>query len=122
MLQHVLLSTSNPTAHARRVRLTRVTTSQSLAKGNRSPRELAFLAANWLAGSLTIREPTVSLASLMFSVCPALIRDELRKLEATTVAPSPIETIWAGMSAAERDHFVRDHLLEVWDVVDRITH
>ena len=28
---------------------------------------------------------------------------------------------WAGLSTAERDHFVRDHLHEVWNSVDRVT-
>lgn len=122
MLQHNPSSMPAWLVHTVRVHFRPDISGQSLAKGhNRSPRERAISAARWMAGSLTIRKPTASQASLLFGVCPALIRDELRRLPATTTSQSPIETTWAGMSAAERDGFVRSHLLEVWDVVDRVT-
>ena len=120
-MQHFAFNTHAQFAHAVRVHFRPEISGQSLAKGhNRSPRERAISAARWMAGSLIISKPTASQASLIFGVCPALIRDELRQL-ATTTPLSPIEAIWAGMSAAERDGFVRKHRSEMWTVFDRVT-
>ena len=51
-----------------------------------------------------------------------LVNEAIEDLEARGVkAISPIDSIWASMSDGERDAFVRHHLLQVWDVVDRLT-
>ena len=120
MLQNRLPSMPAHLVHTIRVNFQPEISGQSLAKGHRSPRELAVLAARWLAGALVVK-PTVSQASMLFGVCPALIRDELRWRGATLTAKPPIETIWADMSAAERDGFESKHQSEMWAVFNRVT-
>jgi hypothetical protein len=99
-----------------------VLTGQSIAKDHaRCPRERAGLAAAWVAGILTIRPPTIPLASSVFGVCQELIREELRQLRETTEPASLLDPAWAAASPGERDAFVRGHLVELWDRIDRIT-
>jgi hypothetical protein len=74
-----------------------------------------------MLGALTITRPTAKQAANLVGACEASIREARRKFEATTIPSSPIETLWAGMSAAERDGFVREHLPEMWTVFDRVT-
>ena len=121
----MLQLTPTPTTATARLKVPRphmTIGGQSLAKTpNRGPRARAYQAARWVVGSLTIAKPTVALAALVFGVCEALVREEIRELEATTYAPPPIDSVWANMSAAERDAFVDARLNDLWVRFDRIT-
>ena len=57
----------------------------------------------------------------MFGVCEALVRDELRWLESSTVAAPAINDLWADLSDHERDAFVREYLADLWDRIDSVT-
>jgi hypothetical protein len=94
---------------------------QSLAKADRYPQERADLAARWILGCLAIAQPTVTLASWVFRVSPAPIRAAMAKIEATTIPASPLADAWSLAGADERLQFVRDHLAEVWRLIDVAT-
>jgi hypothetical protein len=94
---------------------------QTIAKSDWGPRQRADLAARWKLG-MTQVDPTTKLAATVFGVSVPLVNEAIEDLEARGVkAISPIDSIWASMSDGERDAFVRHHLLQVWDVVDRLT-
>jgi hypothetical protein len=80
----------------------------------------ADLAARWLTGTLTIK-PTRSLAAHIFNVYSPQIQAALDELEATTVAPAPIDSVWNGMAPADKAGFGRNHLPEIWTQVDLVT-
>jgi hypothetical protein len=119
-----MLDTTNttiPTTCHRSIRPLIHVSGQSLAKSRNEPRDLANLAAGWVLGSVTFSPPTIALAVKVFGVSPALIRGAIKVLEERTVAPSPLEAAWAPMRAHEREQFVRDHLDEIWRIVDDVT-
>jgi hypothetical protein len=95
---------------------------QRIAKNHLDPRVRAELAASWVLGSLTVDRPTYRQASDAFGVCEALIREALRRLEATTTPPtSSIDAVWDTLSAYGRDEFIRARFDEIWATLERVT-
>lgn len=122
MLDRSPPSITRPALGQRRPRRSVQIRGQYLAKArSHEPRERANLAAKWIAGSLTIVNPTARQAADLFGACEALIRAELKALEATTFAPTPIDSVWADLSDRERDGFVRDNLSDLWTRIDHLT-
>lgn len=95
-------------------------TGENLAKADREPYELGHLAGLWVLESLTIA-PTVALAARVFGVSVPTERAAVARLKATTIAAPTIDAVWANMSSAERDRFVRKNLAQLWDLIDRAT-
>jgi hypothetical protein len=115
-----------PSAGQRQPRRHFTISGQSVAKASWDPRGRAYRAASWILGDLTIEKPTLRQAADLFGACEAIIRRERQKIETTTAPPPafrarPIDDLWAGMSADDRDQFVRGHLLGVWDAIERVT-
>jgi hypothetical protein len=120
MLQRTPNTTITPTVTQKRPRQILAITGKALTMGSWTKHQLAYLAAHWLTGALILK-PSLALASRTFYVSVPMIKAAIRELEAMTVAQHPIETMWANMSDAERDHFVDDHLGDLWVRFDRIT-
>jgi hypothetical protein len=96
-------------------------TGQSISKSSWNPRRRADLAARWKLGAVQV-DPTTKLAAMVFGVSVPLVNEAIGDLEARGVKTiSPIDSLWTGMTDRERDTLVRRHLLQVWDVVDRVT-
>ncbi len=84
------------------------------------PRARARLAAYWLIGLLHLT-PTVAMACRVFGVSTPLVNEELAFLK-TTTAPTPVlDWMWSEASADERQRFVRDHLAQLWTMIDHAT-
>jgi hypothetical protein len=106
-----------PRQPRRRIRVS----GQSLSKTKHQPHELGNLAARWVLGALVIDPPIIALATKIFSVSPALVRQAVNNIEATTVAQPDIDMTWSEMDDGARGNFIRSHLAEVWRLVDQIT-
>jgi len=94
------------------------TTSQSIAKANRSKHGLAFLAASWISGTPTIQNPTISHASLIFGVSPTSIRAASKMFD---FEAAPELDAVRGRAYRDRERFVRDHAGELLAILDRVT-
>jgi hypothetical protein len=92
--------------------------AQSIAKASRSKSERAFLAARWIAGSLSIQKPTAILAGLVFGVSPTATKSALKIFNFKTA--SAIEAAWGETLYLEREAFIRDHANEILALLDRI--
>jgi hypothetical protein len=99
MLQQITTNSAITTAvRPKRLRRHRTISGQTLAKTRSlEPRERADQAARWVVGSLTIAKPTVALAALVFGVCEALVREEIRELEADD---SPTVEVPCGLNSS----------------------
>jgi hypothetical protein len=91
-----------------------------LANSDRSQRELAHLAANWLLDSLTLI-PSMKLAADVFGVSIPLIIQERKSLLETTIASPVINVVWDQTSTEVLDQFVSARRHELWNRFDRIT-
>ena len=101
----------------------RIISGQAIARSKWEPRERAWYAAKWKLGKVRV-DPTLKLAADVFGVSLPYVVEAVDALKAQpgNVAPTmPINSIWANSSAAERDAFVRSHLIEVWDTVEYVT-
>jgi hypothetical protein len=75
------------------------------------------LAAAWVDGRAVLI-PTVELASNVFDVSYPLIAKE------RCPASLPLKLLaygWQASAASERERFLRENLIPVWDTIDRIT-
>lgn len=98
-----------------------VITALNAAKAHRSPQERATAAACYVRGSLLVVEPTAALAARTFSTSQSAVCRALSELDAPIAFSPLIDQIWRGMDQPARDRFVRDHLLDVWEGVERVT-
>ena len=108
-----------PAAHQATPKV-RIISGQATAKSKWEPRERAGYAARWKLGEVQV-DPTLRLAATVFDVSIPLIVEAIDDLKAAAPTTPTINSIWATLSGAERDAFVRRRLLEVWDAVDRTT-
>lgn len=93
-----------------------VTTISRLAPALR-----ATLAAQFTRGEVTIK-PTAALAVRLFRSYPAAVRAANAKLRKSNSAPEPrINHIWDAMSPEEHATFVKNHLGQIWRLVDQAT-
>jgi hypothetical protein len=104
----------------------RTITGQSIAKADRGPRARAYLAAGWRLGTVKV-EPSIKLAAEVFGCSEQLVRKAVADQQedalddAVTTALDPVDSWWSGLSSADRDSFVRAHLLSIWDAIERVT-
>ena len=94
---------------------------QTLAKRDWDPCKLKILAARWVLGSLTIDPPTIVLATKVFGISEAPIRQAINELRATTVAEPVINSVWREMNDQACEEFVRENLAVLWGYIDHIT-
>jgi hypothetical protein len=97
-------------------------TAQNIAKGHRSPGARAEFAARWVKGLLDVEQRTTTLAAAVFGCSRGSVHIALTESTDAPVTPAELLAFhWERAPEADRDTFVRHHLLAVWDVVDRLT-
>jgi hypothetical protein len=88
----------------------------------RSAADRTALAVQWMRGWLEIAGRTQAMAGLLFHVHQTAVSRALSS--STDAAATPAESLafhWERTSDADRDRFVRRHLVSVWDSLDRVT-
>jgi hypothetical protein len=120
------LFTVSPAAFQSPASVVRTITGQSIAKSEWGPRKRAHHAAQWKLGTVKV-EPSIKLAAEVFRCSEQLVRkavayqQEDAWLDDEMTTPLDPNSWWTGLNSADRDNFVRAHLLSIWDAIERVT-